>query len=84
LEFFATDPFFKESKHLYVSLYIQTNNAPEIRPNKIMPNQTINSYSDFAFEIPDTIFMDPDGESLVLNIFNGDGTERPAWIKFTP
>lgn len=49
-----------------------------------MPNQTIKSYSDFAFEIPDTIFMDPDGESLVLNIFSGDGTERPKWIKFTP
>jgi hypothetical protein len=49
-----------------------------------MPNQTIKSYSDFAFEIPDTIFMDPDGESLVLNIFKADGTDVPSWIKFTP
>ena len=69
LEFFATDPFEQESDHLYVTLYIQMNNAPEIRPGQFMPNQTIKSYSDFAFQIPDTIFMDPDGESLVLNIF---------------
>jgi hypothetical protein len=49
LEFFATDPFEQESDHLYVTLYIQMNNAPEIRPGQIMPNQTIKSYSDFAF-----------------------------------
>jgi hypothetical protein len=69
---------------LYVTLYIQTNNAPEIRPGQFMPNQTIKSYTDFAFAIPDTIFMDPDGESLVLNIFRADGTDVPSWIKFTP
>jgi len=28
--------------------------------------------------------MDPDGESLVLNIFKADGTDVPSWIKFTP
>lgn len=84
LEFFATDLFNQESSHLYVTLYIQTNNAPEIRPGMVMQNQTIKSFSDFAFEIPDTIFMDPDGESLVLNIFLGDGTDVPSWIKFTP
>ncbi len=84
LEFYATDPFEQESEHLYVALYIQMNNPPEIRPGKIMPNQTIKSYSDFAFEIPDTIFMDPDGESLVLNIFQADGKDAPSWIKFTP
>jgi hypothetical protein len=49
LEFFATDPFEQESDHLYVTLYIQMNNAPEIRPGQFMPNQTIKSYSDFAF-----------------------------------
>ena len=38
LEFFATDPFNEESDHLYVTLYIQTNNAPEIRPGQLMPN----------------------------------------------
>jgi hypothetical protein len=60
------------------------NNAPEIRPGSIMPNQTIKSYTDFAFQIPDTIFMDPDGESLVLNIFKADGSNAPSWMKFTP
>jgi hypothetical protein len=49
-----------------------------------MTNQTIKSYSDFAFEIPDTIFMDPDGESLVLNLFLKNGSDVPPWIKFTP
>ena len=49
-----------------------------------MPNQTILSYQDFAFQIPDTIFMDPDGESLVLNIFLANGMNVPSWIKFTP
>ena len=28
--------------------------------------------------------MDPDGDSLVLNIFKADGTNVPSWIKFTP
>jgi hypothetical protein len=84
LEFFATDPFQEESDHLYVTLYIQTNNPPEIRPGAVMPNQTILSYQDFAFQIPDTIFMDPDGESLVLNIFLANGMNVPSWIKFTP
>jgi hypothetical protein len=28
LEFFATDPFGLASDHLYVTFYIQTNNAP--------------------------------------------------------
>jgi hypothetical protein len=46
-----------------------------------MPNQTIKSYTDFAFEIPDTIFMDPDGESLVLNIFRADGTDVPVSLR---
>lgn len=32
LEFYATDPFQQESEHLYVTLYIQMNNPPEIRP----------------------------------------------------
>lgn len=84
LEFYATDLFNQESDHLYVTLYIQTNNGPEIRPGQFMPNQTIKSFSDFAFEIPDTIFMDPDGESLVLNLFLGTGADVPAWIKFSP
>jgi hypothetical protein len=28
--------------------------------------------------------MDPDGESLVLNIFSADGGDAPSWMKFTP
>jgi hypothetical protein len=28
--------------------------------------------------------MDPDGDSLVLNIFKADGTNVPSWIKFMP
>ncbi len=84
LEFYAIDPFNQESDHLFVTLYIKDNNPPEIRSGQLMPDQTIKSFSDFAFEIPDTIFMDPDVESLVLNIFSADGSNVPSWIKFTP
>jgi len=49
-----------------------------------MPNKTIRSYSDFAFEIPDTLFFDPDVESVVLNIFQKNGSDVPSWIKFSP
>lgn len=84
LQLQATDPFGLSSPSLYVSFYIQADNAPEIRPGQIMPNQTINSYSDFAFQIPDTLFFDPDVESVVLNIFQKNGSDVPSWIKFSP
>ena len=84
LELYAIDPFAAQSPHLLVTLFVETNNPPTIRPGFVMPNQTIKSYQDFAFEIPDTLFLDPDGQSLVLNIFLGNNTNVPSWIKFTP
>eukprot|EP00347_Sterkiella_histriomuscorum_P014791 403359511 len=80
----ATDPFGSTSPNFFVNLEVKSNNAPQIRSGESMRAISIRSMMDFSFEIPDSLFQDLDGESIVLNLLLADGSDLPTWMKFTP
>ncbi|BCK87235.1 hypothetical protein MIZ01_1007 [Sideroxyarcus emersonii] len=38
----------------------------------------------FVYQIPDTVFADPNGDSMSYKVAMADGTALPAWVQFDP
>jgi Putative Ig domain/Secretion system C-terminal sorting domain/WD40-like Beta Propeller Repeat len=61
----------------------QTNFIPYL--NYQIPNQSIDSSQSFNYEIPDTTFIDDDGNStLSYSATLSNGNPLPAWLSFDP
>ncbi len=80
----ATDPDGLTTDDYYFTMEVLSNYSPTVRSGESMLDQYIKSNLNFSFQIPDKLFQDTDGESVVLHVQLGNGSEVPSWLKFTP
>ena len=78
----TTDESGLEFSKDFVIEVLNVNEAPVLNSN--IEAQLVNEDSPLSFTIPDTVFSDPDSDSLTFSVSLEDGSSLPEWLVFDP
>jgi Ca2+-binding RTX toxin-like protein len=81
----ATDPeglFASQTFGLEIQAVLPTNHAPEATGSILAQNG--KEGETFSLTLPESLFVDPDGDELAYAVTLADGASLPSWLTFDP